>query len=470
MKPQTADEQINSFLQFAVEQPVIEPIPDLPEITPDNHDSRYDGLPPDYNPEFDYDDSIPIDFIDNPEPPPNDKEPPPIGNNRAAKKAERERLQSEHDRKQFFTGIGELTAKPTPTDWLIKDYFERDKTVLVYGASGVGKSFVADDMGLSIATGKEWQGHSTKQGAVFYICGEGKSGVKKRCLAWSIKNNVQLDNVPFFVSDSAVILPSKNAIEQLHTDIKNSGHIPTLIIFDTLARCLDGDENQAKDIGAFIQSVDSIRTTYNCTILIVHHSGKDEKKGARGSTSIKGALDTEILLSKTGEKSFELSVSKQKDHEPPKAKGFRFESVATNWLDDDMNVIYSAVLVSYETEHEKKARKLNANTQKMLNVLITTITNDGIEPPEQVKNLFSDSPEKIPQTVVNMETWKTAAYEVMTVSPKSKSKEFMPTEEEYRAEKKDALRMAFKRGYERLESDGYIGLLGDFVWCAYVPI
>ncbi len=460
----TAEQQHANFLRFAVDNPVIESIPDLPEITPDNHDSRYDGLPPDYNANFDHDDSIPIDFIDNPEPPPNDKEPPPIGNNRAGKKAERERLQAEHDRKRFFTGIGELIAKPTPTDWLIKNYFERDKTVLVYGASGIGKSFVIVDMGLSIATGKEWQGHSTKQGAVFYICGEGKSGVKKRCLAWSIKNDVQVDNAPFFVSDSAVILPSKNAIEQLHTDIKNSGHIPTLIIFDTLARCLDGDENQAKDIGAFIQSVDSIRTTYNCTILIVHHSGKDETRGARGSTSIKGALDTEILLSKTGEKSFELSVSKQKDHEPPKAKGFRFESVATNWLDDDMNIIYSAVLVSYETEHEKKARKLNANTQKMLNVL-RTMTDGGESCPQSVLDLFADSPEQAPEKIVTVDNWQKAAYEVMTVISKANG---ITDENEQEKAKRDALRKAFSRGLNDLEKGGYIGLLSDFVWCAYV--
>ncbi len=46
----------------------------------------------------------------------------------------------------------------------------------------------------------------------------------------------------------------------------------------TVARCLDGDENQAKDIGAFIQSLDTIRTTYNSTMLVVHHSGKDETR------------------------------------------------------------------------------------------------------------------------------------------------------------------------------------------------
>lgn len=405
-----------------------------------------------------------IDYSTMPEdlPPTN---APPISSNREQKRKELEQLRTEHDRKPFFTAIGGLIAKPTHTDWLIKDYFECDKTVLVYGASGVGKSFVIVDMGLSIATGKEWQGHITKQGAVFYICGEGKSGIKKRCLAWSIKNDIQLDNTPFFVSDSALILPSKDGIEQLHTDIKNSGHIPTLIIFDTLARCLDGDENQAKDIGAFIQSVDSIRTTYNCTILIVHHSGKDETRGARGSTSIKGALDTEITLSKTSEKSFELSVSKQKDHEPAKNKRFRFESVATNWLDDDMNVIYSAVLVSYETEHEKKARKLNANTQKMLTVL-RTITDGGESCPQSVRDLFTDSPEQAPEKIVTVDNWQKSACEVMTVVTKATG---VTDEKEQVKGKRDALRKAFSRGLTDLEKDGYIGLLGDFVWIAYVP-
>lgn len=386
---------------------------------------------------------------------------PPISNGRAQKRKELEQLRTEHDRKPLFTSIGALIAKPSPTDWLIKDYFERDKTVLLFGISGGGKTFITVDMGLSIATGKDWQGHATKQGAVFYICGEGKSGIKKRCLAWSIKNDIQLDNTPFFVSDGALTLPSKDSIERLHKDIEKSGHTPALIIFDTLARCLDGDENVAKDAGAFIQSIDSIRTTYNCTILIVHHCGKDETRGARGSSAIKAAVDTEIMLTNPTKAGFTLSVSKQKDHEHPKDKSFSFESIATNWLDDDMNVIYSAVLISHENVHDKKKRKLNANTQKMLNALIT-ITKQGIEPPEQVKSLFFDSPEKCPDKVVTVNEWQAAAGEVMTVVSKTDD-----DEQKNEQNKKDALRMAFKRGLERLESDGYIGLQGDFVWNAY---
>jgi hypothetical protein len=423
-----------------------------------NNDDPYLNNCPDFPP---MDDSI--DYSTMPEPPAigEPSKEPPISSGRAQKRKELEQLRTEHDRKPLFTSIGALIAKPSPTDWLIKDYFERDKTVLLFGISGGGKTFITVDMGLSIATGKDWQGHATKQGAVFYICGEGKSGIKKRCLAWSIKNDIQLDNTPFFVSDGALTLPSKDSIERLHKDIEKSGHTPALIIFDTLARCLDGDENVAKDAGAFIQSIDSIRTTYNCTILIVHHCGKDETRGARGSSAIKAAVDTEIMLTNPTKGGFTLSVSKQKDHEHPKDKSFSFESIATNWLDDDMNVIYSAVLVSLENVHEKKARKLNANTQKMLNALMT-ITKQGIEPPEQVKSLFFDSPEKCPDKVVTVNEWQAAACEVMTVVSKTDD-----DEQKNEQNKKDALRMAFKRGLERLESDGYIGLQGDFVWNAY---
>lgn len=377
-------------------------------------------------------------------------------------------------KKAFFTAIGALIAKPYPTNWLIKDYFECDKTVLLLGASGAGKSFVVLDMALSIAAGIEWQGHQTKQGAVFYVCGEGRTGIMKRALAWSIHNNVSLNDMPFFISESAVILPNKDSIEKLHHEINASGHKPILIIFDTLARCLDGDENTAKDIGAFIQSLDTIRTTYNSTMLVVHHSGKDETRGARGSSAIKGALDTEMTLSGTKER-ITLTVTKQKDHDTPQDKSFSFESVATNWLDDDMNIIYSAVLVGCETGQDRTKRKINANTQKMLDVLKRI--DDSIEPTEQIKNLFKEEPEKCPDKVFTVEQWQAAAYEVMTVTTKITAEMaigkdgFMATPEELNAKKeaakKDALRKAFNRGLKRLESDKYIGLLGDYVWFAY---
>jgi hypothetical protein len=37
-------------------------------------------------------------------------------------------------------------------------------------------------------------------------------------------------------------------------------------------------------------------------VLVVHHPGKDQKKGARGSLALKGAADAEFALARTGER------------------------------------------------------------------------------------------------------------------------------------------------------------------------
>lgn len=53
-----------------------------------------------------------------------------------------------------------------------------------------------------------------------------------------------------------------------------------MIILDTLARCFGGnDENDARDMGAFIRGCDELKRRTGATVLVVHHSGKDETKG-----------------------------------------------------------------------------------------------------------------------------------------------------------------------------------------------
>src|SRR5688572_3923506 len=80
--------------------------------------------------------------------------------------------------------IGELFALPEP-QWLIRDIMPTPGLCLLYGASGYGKSFVAIDLAMSVATGRDWMGQfPVEQGAVVYIAAEGLSGIKKRVAAW----------------------------------------------------------------------------------------------------------------------------------------------------------------------------------------------------------------------------------------------------------------------------------------------
>jgi hypothetical protein len=70
-----------------------------------------------------------------------------------------------------------------------------------------------------------------------------------------------------------------------------------LIAFDTLNLALSGgNENSSEDMGAAVGAIKRLRDAHHCSVVVVHHLGKDETKGARGHTSLLGALDTEITI------------------------------------------------------------------------------------------------------------------------------------------------------------------------------
>lgn len=172
-------------------------------------------------------------------------------------------------KRRLFSPLAEILANRKFVKWLIKDILPRAATCGFNGESGAGKTFSALDMALSIATGKSWHGRRTTQGAVFYVCGEGQAGLGPRCLAWGSKNNIIFTELTqFYATDGAVLLPDDRNLNELMVNldgwIAQTGEKPALIIFDTLARCLMGNENQAEDASGYVQSIDKLRIKYGC--------------------------------------------------------------------------------------------------------------------------------------------------------------------------------------------------------------
>ncbi len=193
-------------------------------------------------------------------------------------------------------------------DWLVKGYVEANTLAQVFGESGCGKSFVILDMACCVATGVDWIGHKVQKGAVFYICGEGHAGISRRLRAWEIGNDLSLENGLLFKSLGAAQLCealtiNKNGAAQVAAAIKKmvevSGVWPRLIIIDTLSRNYGGDENSTEEMAAFIQHLDEyLRKPWDCTVMIAHHSGAQDKDRSRGSTALRGAIDSEYKVSR----------------------------------------------------------------------------------------------------------------------------------------------------------------------------
>lgn len=313
----------------------------------------------------------------------------------------------------LFVSVGDLLTQPDKDNWLIKNYLELDSTTLLYGASGSGKSFVAVDMACSIATGTSWQGQDTEEGAVFYIAGEGHSGFKKRFRAWQQENNVTLQGKPLFLSQTTIGLPDdtnlRKLIDEIDLLVAETGHKPKLIILDTLARCLIGDENFAKDIGGFIQALDNLRLKYGCCVLTVHHTGHTEANRARGSSALKAAMDTELSL-KDIKGTIELSITKQKNHEAPASLHFKLEQID---LGNDIN---SAVITSTDKPNFKTGGTLNKNDQIVLNAL------QELDATHQLQ-MATDSESVATAQPIPIQQWRELAYKSLTQSTQKSKKD-----------------------------------------------
>lgn len=218
----------------------------------------------------------------------------------------------------------ELKALPDP-EWLVHGTLPADSFTVIYGAPGAAKSFAALDVACSIASGHTFHGAVVKRGQVLVAVGEGLRGMKWREEAWGLAH---LDSDQEALERNLHILPKAvHLLEQKDADmlvntaeyLSQNGEEPLrLVIIDTWARAMvGGDENSAKDAGMAIEVCERIRHATGATVLVVHHTGAEGTR-ERGSTALRGASDTSILMVKEDNSGIiTLSVKKMKDGEPP---------------------------------------------------------------------------------------------------------------------------------------------------------
>lgn len=203
-----------------------------------------------------------------------------------------------------------------PLEFLVDGLIPRHSLVEMHGPPGSGKSFLALDLALSIASGRPFCFRSVKRGPVIYIAAEGSAGIAQRLRAW--KHNRALTGAAgvLFVTQPLPLL-DPGAIAQFADEAKAKiGNEIQLLVVDTLARCFaGGDENSSRDMGAAIDAMDMLRLTLGCTVLAQHHTRKDGDT-ERGSTALRGAVDTMLSVRKDDNDLLSVICEKQKDAAP----------------------------------------------------------------------------------------------------------------------------------------------------------
>lgn len=210
--------------------------------------------------------------------------------------------------------------------FLVDKYLQPNGMTVVYGPSGSGKTFFVVNLALHIALGREWNGKPVTPGLVIYIAAEGAWGIKKRIKAF--KDYHKIHDGPFALIPCPInLLDPKKHVKELLEIVKNCekefGQKAAMIVVDTLARAMGGgNENSVEDMGAFVETIDFLRKSTKAHLLIIHHSGKDIAKGARGHSSLKAATDTEIEINK-----LTATMMKQRDMDMAAPIEFKLEVI-----------------------------------------------------------------------------------------------------------------------------------------------
>jgi RecA-family ATPase len=190
---------------------------------------------------------------------------------------------------------------------------------LWFGPSNTGKSFIILDLCICVASGRAFRDeHEVDQGAVVYVAGEGITGMQNRIEA-ARREGMLHPEAPLFLCFVPVsLLEPSNALklaESVKAAAEQSDLPCRLVVIDTLSRSMPGgDENSGKDMTVAVQSIDAVRAATGAHVLAVHHTGKDQERGARGHSSLRAAVDTEVEITRPeGSEISTARITKQRD-------------------------------------------------------------------------------------------------------------------------------------------------------------
>jgi hypothetical protein len=279
---------------------------------------------------------------------------------------------------RFAVVDAEDFADCNPTPWLIKGVLPKADLGVVFGESGSGKSFFVSDMALSLALGKSWRGHKSRQSRVVYLAAEGGSGFRKRLKAYEQHHKIDLAGVPFGVIPVAPNFLQKVDALDVAKAIKAWGGAD-LVIIDTFAQVTPGaNENAGEDVGKALAHFRGLNRALGAMVLLVHHSGKDTSKGARGWSGLRAAADVELEVIRT-ESGRVTRVTKQKDGDDHGEFGFELEVVPLG-MDEDGDIITSCAVVEAEVPSglHGSAKSAKSGAGKWTSVVISVVSEFGL--------------------------------------------------------------------------------------------
>lgn len=181
-------------------------------------------------------------------------------------------------RKLEFLPPSEIFEKiPVINDFLIEGVLRPSKKLLLVAPPKAGKTFFGLNLCLGVASGTDILGFKCKQGEVLYVdCETGLRDVAERLYLVAEQRGISkeiCDKIKFYDPNADFREKASDLLFELAEQIEYGKF--NLIVIDSFYCVFDGDENSAKDVGAFMRQVDYLIHKTGAAVLIIHHEGKN---------------------------------------------------------------------------------------------------------------------------------------------------------------------------------------------------
>jgi hypothetical protein len=335
----------------------------------------------------------------------------------------------------------------TAPSYLVKGLLPRVGLGVIWGSPKCGKSFWFFDLLAHVALGWMYRAKRVLPGAVVYCAFEGAAGFNARAEAFRRKHSLSDHPFQLYIMPMRVDLVREHSEliaairEQLPSDVSL-----VAVGLDTLNRSLAGSESSDENMSAYVNAADAIREAFTCFVGIVHHCGLDGTR-PRGHTSLTGAIDVQIAVSRDISGGILATVEYMKDG----AEGERLASqleVVELGLDTEGDPITSCVVVEgpvatagAQPKAQQRKAKLPDGAKIALGALVEAVDELGAIPPES-----NHIPPKT--KAVKIEQWRDYAYR-RGISNSDQAR---------------ARQQAFNRAGDALRGAGRIGTWDNLVW------
>lgn len=188
-----------------------------------------------------------------------------------------------------------------PPEFYVNELLIKQGTMMIYGAPGVRKSWLAEHLAFCLATGDSWLGFQTLQARVLIVNFE----ISEVSYHWRIRDmsqNFGLEENQLFVASPGIqYLEHERTLGRFLNSIRDIE--PEVIVMDCVSGFFGGDENSSEAMSNLIRNLTAIKDQNQSAMVIIHHANKNifttsAMDKSRGHTKLTGWVDTILYMVK----------------------------------------------------------------------------------------------------------------------------------------------------------------------------